>query len=158
MPGRDGLAVTRALAGPAVADPLRVVVLTTFDLDEYVYTAVRNGACGFLLKRSGAPLLIEGVRAAVAGDMLISPQVTLQLFRHLAPRRAPRDAALPLTERELAVARLVAEARTNGEIAEKLCISAGTVKTHLVNIQRKLKTRNRVAIAAWVWETGESGT
>jgi DNA-binding NarL/FixJ family response regulator len=157
MPRMDGLAVTRALAGPDVADPLRVVVITTFDLDEYVYTALRNGACGFLLKRSGSALLAEGVRAAVAGDMLLSPQITVQLFRHLAGRHARGDEAKSLTSRELAVARQVAEAKTNSEIAEALSISMGTVKTHVANIQRKLGARNRVAIAAWAWETGQKG-
>jgi DNA-binding NarL/FixJ family response regulator len=158
MPGKDGLAVTRALAGPDVADPLRVVVITTFDLDEYVYAALRNGACGFLLKRSGPTLLIEGVRAAVAGDMLISPQITMQLFHHLAGRRSPGGDHESLTGRELAVVKLVASAKTNLEIAEELSITPGTVKTHLANIQRKLGARNRVAIAAWAWETGQKGT
>jgi DNA-binding NarL/FixJ family response regulator len=154
MPRRDGLAVTRELAGPDVPDPVRVVVITTFELDEYVYTALRNGACGFLLKRSGPALLIEGVRAAAAGEMLVSPQLTVRLLRHLTqPRSAGGDV---LTERELAVARLVARARTNAEIAAELFITPGTVKTHLANIQRKTAARNRVAIAAWVWETGNA--
>jgi DNA-binding NarL/FixJ family response regulator len=149
MPRMDGLAVTRALTGPDVADPVRVVVITTFDLDEYVYTALRNGACGFLLKRSGSALLVEGVRAAVAGDMLISPQITVHLLRHLAERQAPVGEPDSLTSRELAVACQVAEAKTNTEIAQELSISLGTVKTHVANIQRKLGARNRVAIAAW---------
>lgn len=83
MPGLDGLEVTRLLAGPGVADPLRVVVVTTFDLDEYVHAALRDGACGFLLKRSGPALLVEAVRAAVAGDTLISPQITVRLLSQL---------------------------------------------------------------------------
>ena len=159
MPRMDGLAVTRALAGPDaagpdVADPVRVVVITTFGLDEYVRSALRNGARGFLLKRAGPALLIEGVRAAAAGDLLISPQMTTRLLRDGPPPLAPdpdRPGA-PLTDRELDVARLVAQAQTNTEIAGRLFISPGTVKTHLANIQRKLKARNRVSIAAWVWE------
>jgi DNA-binding NarL/FixJ family response regulator len=151
MPKRDGLAVARGLAGPDVADPLRVVVITTFELDEYVYAALRNGACGFLLKRSGPALLIEGVRAAVAGEMLISPQLTVRLLGHLT---RPRPVDVVLTDRELDVARLVAQARTNAEIAAELFITPGTVKTHVANIQRKTGARNRVAIAAWAWETG----
>ncbi len=155
MPRRDGLAVARELAGPGVADPLRVVVITTFELDEYVHAALRNGACGFLLKRSGPALLIEGVRAAVAGEMLVSPQLTVRLLGHLT-RPRPADAAL--TDRELDVVRLVAQARTNAEIAAELFITAGTVKTHMANIQRKTGARNRVAIAAWAWETGHHTT
>lgn len=153
MPRCDGLEVTRALAGPGVVDPMRIVVITTFELDEYVYTALRNGACGFLLKRSGTALLIEGVRSAVAGDMLISPQLTVPLLRHLTQARQPADGE-QLTDRELDVVRLVARARTNIEIGDELFISPGTVKTHIANIQRKTGARNRVAIAAWAWETG----
>jgi DNA-binding NarL/FixJ family response regulator len=155
MPRRDGLEVTRALAGPGVPDPMRVVVITTFELDEYVYTALRNGACGFLLKRSGPALLIEGVRAAMAGDMLISPQLTVRLLRHLTDRRPATTTAL--TNRELDVVRLIARARTNVEIAAELFISPGTVKTHIANIQNKIGARNRVAIATWAWETGNAG-
>ena len=156
MPRRDGLKVARMLAGPDVADPIRVVVITTFDLDEYVHAALRNGACGFLLKRSGPTLLIEGVRAAVAGDMLISPQLTVRLLRHLTTAHQPAGPAA-LTDRELDVVRLIARARTNVEIAAELFVSPGTVKTHLNNIQRKLGARNRVAVAAWAWETGNVG-
>ncbi|WP_326554855.1 response regulator transcription factor [Micromonospora sp. NBC_01813] len=155
MPRRDGLEVTKTLAGPHVSDPMRVVVITTFELDEYVHTALRNGACGFLLKRSGPALLIEGVRAAAAGDMLISPQLTVRLLRHLTDANRPAKAA-KLTDRELEVVRLIARARTNIEIATELFISPGTVKTHIASIQRKAGARNRVAIAAWAWETGNA--
>lgn len=89
MPRMDGLEALRLLAGPGVADPVRVVVVTTFDLDEYVHTALRNGACGFLLKDSGPALLVEAVRAAVSGDALISPSITVRLLEHLSPRRRP---------------------------------------------------------------------
>ncbi|MER6915855.1 response regulator transcription factor [Streptomyces sp. NPDC000594] len=158
MPGLDGLELTRRLAGPGVPDPLRVLVVTTFDHDDYVRTALRDGACGFLLKRSGPGLLIEGVRAAMAGDLLISPQITVRLLRSLAPAPAPAPAAspalTPLTARESEIARLVAEGLTNAEIGERLFISAGTAKTHIANVQAKLKARNRVGIAAWAWENG----
>jgi DNA-binding NarL/FixJ family response regulator len=163
MPRLDGLAATRLLAGPDVPDPLRVVVVTTFDLDEYVYGALRGGACGFLLKDSGPTLLAEAVRAAAAGDSLVSPQVTVRLLQHLtAPPAAPaspagpRPAALPepLTERELDVVRLVALGRTNAEIAAELYVSLSTVKTHLSSVQLKLSARNRVEIAAWAWQHG----
>ena len=156
MPRLDGLELTRALAGPGVAEPMRVVVVTTFDLDEYVHAALRNGACGFLLKRAGPTLLVEAIRAAMAGDAMVSPSVTVRLLKHLrggtdATAGSPVEA---LTDREIAVARLVAEGKTNAEIGAELFISAGTVKTHVANIQRKLGARNRVAIAVWAWNSG----
>jgi DNA-binding NarL/FixJ family response regulator len=163
MPKLDGLAATRLLAGPDVADPLRVVVVTTFDLDEYVYGALRGGACGFLLKDSGPILLAEAVRAAAAGDSLVSPSVTVRLLKHLTtataktPKAAPSAPALrePLTEREAEVVRLVALGRTNAEIATELYVSLSTVKTHLSSVQLKLGARNRVEIAAWAWQHGQ---
>ena len=159
MPKLDGLEVTRLLAGPDVADPVRVVVVTTFDLDEYVNTALRNGACGFLLKRSGPTLLVEAVRAAMAGDTLIAPQVTVRLLQQLRVREAASSHRSPmeaLTERELEVVRLVAQGKTNAEIGAELFISPGTTKTHIANVQRKLGVRNRVGIAAWAWDTGHA--
>ncbi|MBW5483069.1 response regulator [Streptomyces bambusae] len=150
MPRLDGLELTRLLAGQT-----RVVVVTTFDLDEYVQTALVNGACGFLLKRSGPTLLVEGVRAAMQGETLISPQVTVRLLSRLtgrAPKPVPVDH--PLTEREVEIVRLVARGLTNAEIGAELFISAGTAKTHIANVQAKLGVRNRVGIAAWAWEHG----
>ncbi|MEV7734191.1 response regulator transcription factor [Streptomyces sp. NPDC088921] len=163
MPKLDGLEATRLLAGPDVTDPMRVVVVTTFDLDEYVYGALRGGACGFLLKDSGPTLLAEAVRAAAAGDSLVSPSVTVRLLRHVTadpapePVSAPRPAAVtePLTDRELDVVRLVALGRTNAEIAAELYVSLSTVKTHLSSVQLKLAARNRVEIAAWAWQNGQ---
>ncbi|MFB9246711.1 response regulator [Sphaerisporangium melleum] len=156
MPRLDGLEVTRILAGPGVPDPMRVVIVTTFDLDEYVYGALRAGACGFLLKDSGPTLLIEAVRAAANGDALVSPSITVRLLSHLAgPMPAPsRPLREPLTERELDVVRLVARGRTNQEVGGELFISLSTVKTHMASIQTKLGARNRVEVAAWAWETG----
>ncbi|MFJ3509320.1 response regulator [Streptomyces luteogriseus] len=154
MPKLDGLDVTRALAGPGVHSPMRVVVITTFDQDDYVHTALRNGACGFLLKDAPPTLLTEAVRAAARGDALVSPAITVRLLKELSTTRPEPDVACPLTERELDVARLVAVGRTNQEICEQLVISLSTVKTHLANIQQKIDARNRVEIAAWAWETG----
>ncbi|MFD1323326.1 response regulator [Micromonospora sonneratiae] len=154
MPRLDGIAVTRALAGPGVAAPLRVIVVTTFDLDEYVYGALLGGAVGFILKDAGPALLVEAVRAADNGDALVSPSITLRLLRHLTPRDASsgREPAKPLSERELEVVRTIARGRTNQEIAAELFISLSTVKSHVAGIQAKLGVRNRVEIAAWAWE------
>ena len=157
MPGPDGIAVTAALAGPGVADPIPVVVVTTFDLDQYVYGAIQAGAVGFVLKGCSPELLIEAVRAAHAGDALISPQVTLRLLRRLTPARSRVPLSrpipgVPLSDRELQIAEVIAQGRTNQEIAAELFISLSTVKTHLASIQHKLGLRNRVEIAAWVWQ------
>lgn len=154
MPRLDGLEVTHALAGPGVSEPLRVIVVTTFDVDEYVYGALRGGAVGFLLKDAGPTLLIEAVRAAYAGDALISPSVTVRLLRQIAAAPAPIDerSVKLLTERETEVVRALARGRTNREIAAELFISLSTVKGHLSTVQTKLGLRNRVEIAAWAWE------
>jgi DNA-binding NarL/FixJ family response regulator len=156
MPGEDGIEVTRAIAGPGVADPLRVVIVTTFDLDEYVYGALRAGAVGFVLKGASPALLAEAVRAAHAGDALISPQVTLRLLRHVTPARArvARQPVAALSEREIEVVQAIAKGRTNSEIAAELFISLSTVKSHLGSIHNQLGVRNRVEIAGWAWETG----
>ncbi|MFD1929995.1 MULTISPECIES: response regulator [Nonomuraea] len=153
MPRLDGIDVTRALAGPGVSSPLRVIVVTTFDLDEYVYGALHGGAVGFVLKDAGPGLLVEAVRAANAGDALISPSVTLRLLRHLRSAGAPaaREPASPLSEREAEVVMAVARGRTNQEIAAELFISLSTVKGHISGIQTKLRVRNRVEITAWAW-------
>ncbi|WP_239151375.1 response regulator [Virgisporangium aliadipatigenens] len=150
MPGVDGLELTRRLAGTGP----RVIVVTTFDHDEYVTGALRDGACGFLLKRSGPTLLIEAVRAAMAGDTLISPQVTVRLLRRMPSLSAVPVGNAPLTARELEIAVAVAQGGTNAGIARELGLSAGTVKTHVAHIQAKLGVRNRVGIAAWAWAAG----
>ncbi|QWF83314.1 response regulator [Amycolatopsis sp. CA-230715] len=148
MPRLDGIEVTRALAGSH-----RVVVVTTFDTDEYVYGALRGGAVGFVLKDAGPALLAEAVRAANIGDALVSPSVTLRLLRHVADTHATPAGTLPLSERETEVVRAIARGRTNREIAAELFISLSTVKSHVSGIQTKLGVRNRVQIAAWAWET-----
>ncbi|MEU0949236.1 response regulator transcription factor [Streptomyces canus] len=155
MPRLDGIEVTRALAGPGVTDPLRVVIVTTFDLDEYVYGTLQAGALGFVLKDAGPALLVEAVRAASSGDALISPSITLRLLRQLAPARQPTtvNPSQPLSERELEVIRAIGRGRTNQEIAAQLFISISTVKSHLATIQTKLGMRNRVEVAAWAWES-----
>jgi DNA-binding NarL/FixJ family response regulator len=156
MPALDGLEVTRRLAGPQAADPLRVIVVTTFDLDEYVRDALANGAAGFLLKDVSPSLLLEAVRAAHRGDVLVSPSITVRLLAHFtaAPTVAPPAPVVPLTAREEEVLRAAARGLSNSEIAEALFISLGTVKKHLAAIQDKLGARNRVEIAGFAWQTG----
>jgi DNA-binding NarL/FixJ family response regulator len=153
MPRLDGIEVTRALAGPGVPNPMRIIVVTTFDLDEYVYGALRGGAAGFILKDAGPALLVEAVRAAHNGDALVSPSITVRLLRHLTtPTREP-DKSLPaLSDREIEVVREIARGRTNLEIGAELFISLSTVKSHVSTIQTKLGLRNRTEIAVWAWE------
>ena len=161
MPRLDGIGVTRALAGPDVADPLRVVIVSTFDHDEYVEGAIRAGAVGFVLKDAGPALLVEAVRAAHSGDALISPRLTMRLLRTAfapEPHRPPDrvDGTVEgevdrLSVRERAVVGRIAVGRTNNEIAADLFISLSTVKTHVASIQNKLGLRNRVEVAAWAW-------
>ncbi|MFI5842501.1 response regulator [Catenuloplanes sp. NPDC051500] len=156
MPKLDGVRATELLAGPDVDDPLKVVVVTTYDVDENVYAALRAGASGFLLKDAGAGWLAEAVRAAVKGEAIVSPSVTVRLLRRLtddATRAADRE-DLPLTGRELDVALAVARGLTNAEIAADLCISLSTVKSHLASTQEKLAARNRTEIAIWAWQNG----
>jgi DNA-binding NarL/FixJ family response regulator len=159
MPRLDGIEVTRALAGPGVRDPMRVIVVTTFDLDEYVYGALRGGAAGFILKDAGPALLVEAVRAAHNGDALVSPSITVRLLRHLAtPAREPDRALKSLSDREIEVVREIARGRTNLEIGAELFISLSTVKSHVSTIQTKLGLRNRTEIAVWAWENRVAGT
>ena len=157
MPRLDGIEATRLLTGPDVVDPPAVVVITTFDLDEYVHGALRAGARGFLLKDAGPEMLVQAIRAAAAGDALIAPSVTARLLEHFAATSAPRTPPLPmpeLTAREEEVVRRVAAGRTNAEIADDLFISLSTVKTHLTSLSTKLDVRNRVEIAMWAHDTG----
>ncbi|WP_353828105.1 response regulator [Agromyces sp. SYSU T0242] len=156
MPGTDGLEATRRLAGPDVADPIPVVVITTFDLDEYVYGALRAGARGFLLKNAGPALLAEAVHAAARGDALIDPNVTVRLieaFAGTAPE-PPVPPSTPLTEREEEVLALVARGLGNDEIARELFVSLSTVKTHVASLLMKIGARNRVELAIWAHERG----
>lgn len=156
MPLMDGLEATRELAGPDVPDPIPVVVITTFDLDEYVYAALRAGARGFLLKNAGPTLLREAVHAAARGDALIDPNVTVRLieaFAGSAPEPPARPAS-PLTDREEDVLAAVARGLGNTEIGRELHISLSTVKTHIASIMAKIGARNRVELAIWAHERG----
>jgi DNA-binding NarL/FixJ family response regulator len=157
MPDVDGIEATRLLAGPDVADPLAVVVITTFDLDEYVYAALRAGARGFLLKDAGPALLAQAIRAAASGDALIAPSITTRLLRAFAdagPLDVPAQPLDPLTAREEEVLLAVAGGRTNTEIARELFVTLSTVKSHVANLMTKLGARNRVEVALWAYDTG----
>jgi DNA-binding NarL/FixJ family response regulator len=156
MPELDGIEATRMLAGPGVDNPLAVVVITTFDLDEYVHGALKAGARGFLLKDAGPDLLYQAVHAAANGDALIAPSVTVRLLAAFSDTTVGRPTAQPvdpLTTREEDVVIAVAGGRTNSEIADDLHISLSTVKTHLAGVMAKLGARNRVEIAMWAYET-----
>jgi DNA-binding NarL/FixJ family response regulator len=157
MPGMDGIEATRLLAGPDVDDPLAVVVITTFDLDEYVHGALKAGARGFLLKDAGPDLLTQAVHAAAEGDALIAPSITARLLTSFAGKATgppPAEPLEPLTSREEEILIPVAKGWTNHEIADGMHISISTVKTHLASLMRKLGARNRVEIAMWAYETG----
>ncbi len=157
MPGLDGIEATRLLAGPGNDDPMAVVVITTFDLDEYVFAALRAGAKGFLLKDAGTQLLTQAVRAAATGDALIAPNVTVRLIEAFAGASAATPPPQPLdalTEREEQVLARVAVGRSNSEIAGELYITLSTVKTHIASLMSKLGARNRVEIAIWAHQSG----
>ena len=160
MPELDGIEATRRLAGPTVADPMAVVVITTFDLDEYVYAALRAGARGFLLKNAGADMLTQAIHAAANGDALIAPSVTARLLDAFAgtdPGAPPAQPVDALTDREEQILTAVARGRTNNEIAGEFYITLSTVKSHLTSLMAKLGARNRVEIAIWAYETHRVG-
>jgi DNA-binding NarL/FixJ family response regulator len=157
MPGMDGIEATRQIV--ALPDPPAVVVITTFDLDDYVYGALRAGAKGFLLKDAGPELLTQAVHAAAAGDALIAPRITRRLLATFAgsddsPPDQAHEPIEPLTGREEDVLLTVARGRTNAEIAVELHISLSTVKTHLSSLMAKLGARNRVELVMWAYDTG----
>jgi DNA-binding NarL/FixJ family response regulator len=159
MPEMDGLEATRLLAGPDVVNPMAIVIITTFDLDEYVHGALKAGARGFLLKDAGPELLVQAIHAAANGDALIAPNVTVRLLEEFAragARTEPTQPNWPLTDREEEVLATVARGLTNAEIAETLHISLSTVKAHLSSLMTKLGARNRVELAMWAYETGRA--
>ena len=157
MPGMDGIEATRRIVGEDTSTT-RVVVVTTFDLDEYVYEALRAGASGFLLKEASADELAVAVRIVAAGNAVIAPTITRRLiaeFAHLGGPRAPTRARLDgLTERETEVLALIATGRSNGEIADDLVVSEQTVKTHVGHIFRKLELRDRAQAIVFAYESG----
>ncbi|MFY1699542.1 MULTISPECIES: response regulator [unclassified Solwaraspora] len=159
MPVLDGIAATRQLLdGRSREEPPRVLILTTFDLDDYVYEALRAGASGFLLKDAPAADLVNAVRVVAAGDGLLSPSVTRRLIAEFATRpgqHRPRPVSLTsLTDRETEVLRLIARGRSNGEIAADLVVAEQTVKTHVGRILSKLGVRDRAQAVVVAYESG----
>lgn len=157
MPGLDGLAATRVLTADEHLRELRIVILTTFDLDEYVFEALRIGASGFLVKSTEPVELLRGVRAVASGDALLSPGVTKRLVAEFASRSASPRAAPELdrlTDREREVMGLVAAGMTNDEIAERLVVSPATAKTHVSRAMVKLGARDRAQLVVFAYETG----
>ena len=156
MPEMDGIEATRILAGPQAEEPFAIVMITTYDLDEYVYNALRAGARGFVLKDAGPELLVQAIQAAADGEALISPSVTARLLSTFAQGPISGRVAqpvTPLTDREEEVLTHVAHGLTNAEIAGELHVSVSTIKTHLASLMTKLDVRNRVELAIWAHET-----
>ena len=164
MPVLDGLEATRLIVADQEGTPdagsggTKVLVVTTFDLDEYVYEALHAGAGGFVLKDASAQALAEAVRVVAAGDAMLSPSVTRRLlgtFARLGPPRPPRSNRVErLTERETEVLTLIARGRSNAEIAEELVVAEQTIKTHVGRILTKLQLRDRTQAAIFAYETG----
>jgi DNA-binding NarL/FixJ family response regulator len=158
MPGVNGLEATRQIAAFGRQESSRVLVLTTFELDEYVYEALRAGASGFLLKRTPAADLIAGIRIVAGGDALLAPSVTRRLIDQFAKRPADRRTAAgaleAITEREREVLMLVARGLSNAEIAELLVLSEGTVKTHIKHLFAKLDLRDRTQAVILAYDLG----
>ena len=157
MPVLDGIEATRLLAGAGVTDPVKILVVTTFNLDEHVYEALRAGVSGFLLKDAPPTQLLQGIRTVAAGAALLAPEVTRQLVGRYADRIRPPDAPtnnVPLTVRELEVLRLLADGLSNSEIATTLYISHETVKTYVSRILTKLDLRDRVQAVVYAYRNG----
>ncbi|MFD7719516.1 response regulator [Streptomyces sp. NPDC059814] len=157
MPVLDGIEATRLLAGAGVAQPVKVLVVTTFNLDEYVYEALRAGASGFLLKDAPPAQLLHGIRTVETGSALLDPEVTRRLVGRYAARIRPVDGTphdIPLTPRELEVLRLIADGFSNSEIAVTLLISHETVKTFVSRILSKLGLRDRVQAVVYAYRQG----
>jgi DNA-binding NarL/FixJ family response regulator len=154
MPELDGLQATRRIL--AEDSDARILILTTFDLDEYVYEALSAGASGFVLKDDSPEQLLAAIRTVAAGDALLSPTVTKKVIKHFgrSPRPAPPKELDELSERERDVFRLMAEGLSNGEIGERLYISETTVKTHVTHILQKLGVRDRVQAVVLAYQTG----
>ena len=158
MPGMDGLEATSVICGPGGVGSARVIILTTFDLDEYVFGALRAGASGFLLKDTDPEDLLDAIRVVAAGEALLAPAITRRLIEEFVrrpdPHRTAPEALSALTEREREVLGLVGQGLTNGEIATELVISPATAKTHVSRVMMKLAARDRAQLVIAAYESG----
>ena len=157
MPGMDGLEATRRIVEMHEEVPARVLILTTFERDDYIFEALRTGACGFLLKNATPEDLVAGIRVVAEGNALLAPSVTRRVIAKFAQKPKPRDYAEllnRLTTREVDILKSVARGRTNAEIAQELFIGEATVRTHVSNLLSKLELRDRVQIVAFAYESG----
>ena len=158
MPGGDGITATRELAGPGVADPVPVLVVSTFDLDDYVFGALEAGASGFLLKDAEPDVLVDAVRRVAAGDGLVDQTLTRRVIDEFARRRGPvapdEAAAGLLTAREREIVALLCRGSSNAEIAAALFLEPSTVKSHLSRIMTKTGARDRVQLVVWAYDSG----
>ncbi|MFC6355930.1 response regulator [Luethyella okanaganae] len=162
MPGGDGITATRELAVSTVIDPIAVIIVTTFDIDEYIFGALESGAAGFLLKDADPDALAWAIRAAARGDGLVSPSVTRRVITEFARRQQPKALdMLPspelLTSRELDIVQALARGMSNQEIADELHLEIGTVKTHLNRITTKLGMRDRLQTVVWAFQQNLPG-
>ena len=157
MPKLDGIEATRRVTDDAGLADVRVIILTTFELDEYVFDALRNGAAGFLLKDTEPADLLAAIRVVADGDALMSPSITRRLIAEFASRSRPSEAPAildVLTEREREIVALVGEGLSNGEIADRLVVSPATAKTHVSRAMTKLGVRDRAQLVVLAYETG----
>ena len=157
MPGMDGLEATRRIVEMREEVSTKVLILTTFERDDYIFEALRAGACGFLLKNATPEDLVAGIRVVAEGNALLAPSVTRHVIAKFAQRPKPRDytdSLSKLTSREVDVMKFVARGKTNAEIAQELFIGEATVRTHVSNLLSKLDLRDRVQIVAFAYESG----
>jgi len=157
MPGMDGLEATRRIIEMHDEIPTKVLILTTFERDDYIFEALRTGACGFLLKNATPEDLVAGIRVVAEGNALLAPSVTRRVIAKFAQKPKPRDyteCINRLTTREVDILKSVARGRTNAEIAQELFIGEATVRTHVSNLLSKLYLRDRVQIVAFAYESG----
>jgi DNA-binding NarL/FixJ family response regulator len=157
MPGMDGLEATRRIVELRDEVPTRVLILTTFERDDYIFEALRTGACGFLLKNATPEDLVAGIRTVAEGNALLAPSVTRRVIARFAQKPKPKDytdSLSGLTSREVDIMKLVARGKTNAEIAQELFIGEATVRTHVSNLLSKLNLRDRVQIVSFAYESG----
>ena len=157
MPGMDGLEATRRIVEMHDEVPTKVLILTTFERDDYIFEALRTGACGFLLKNATPEDLVAGIRVVAEGNALLAPSVTRRVIAKFAQKPKPRDytdSLSGLTSREVDIMKLIARGKTNAEIAQELFIGEATVRTHVSNLLSKLELRDRVQIVAFAYESG----